>query len=275
MGSGPVTRAVILAAALTASAGCNSGAEQVASVPSGPARRVVSVNLCTDELLLLLARPDQVAGVSFLAQDALESPLWRSAQRYPGNNGTIEEVLALHPDVILTMGGGGRSRGLLARRLGIHPVDLAIPNSLDQVEGNLRIVATALGDFRRADPWIARIESLRRTAPAEAIDSIWVSAGGFSLSPDSLGARWLRLAGLRQRPLSGDRATLETLLTTPPKVLVSSDYRSGEMSGGNRWLTNPVVREAGARQLATDGRPWTCLGPLMIPEIERLRMAIQ
>jgi hypothetical protein len=26
-----------------------------------------------------------------------------------------------------------------------------------------------------------------------------------------------------------------------------------------------------ARPLETDGRVWTCLGPLMIPEIERLR----
>jgi iron complex transport system substrate-binding protein len=43
------------------------------------------------------------------------------------------------------------------------------------------------------------------------------------------------------------------------------------MSSGTQWLENPIVRRAGARQIVTDGRPWTCLGPLMIPEIERLR----
>jgi iron complex transport system substrate-binding protein len=58
-------------------------------------------------------------------------------------------------------------------------------------------------------------------------------------------------------------------------VLIKSDYRSNEMSGGERWLAHPIVRHAGARQMVTDGRPWTCVGPLMIPEIERLRALIR
>jgi hypothetical protein len=28
------------------------------------------------------------------------------------------------------------------------------------------------------------------------------------------------------------------------------------------------------RSIATDGRPWTCMGPLLIGEIERLRRAV-
>jgi iron complex transport system substrate-binding protein len=43
------------------------------------------------------------------------------------------------------------------------------------------------------------------------------------------------------------------------------------MSGGVAWLGNPIVRHAGSRQIVTDGRPWTCMGPLMIDEIQRLR----
>ena len=40
--------------------------------------RIASLNLCTDEYLLLLARPQEIAGVSFLSQDPLESPLTRA-----------------------------------------------------------------------------------------------------------------------------------------------------------------------------------------------------
>jgi iron complex transport system substrate-binding protein len=85
----------------------------------------------------------------------------------------------------------------------------------------------------------------------------------------------MRLAGFRQRPLTGDRASLETLLLRPPQVLVRSSYRTGQVSNGNRWLDHPVVRTSKARQVATDGRAWTCLGPLMIAEIERLRSRMQ
>ena len=235
------------------------------------ALRAASLNLCTDEYLLLLAQPRQIVGVSYLARDPRETILWRQARRFPGNRGSIEDVLPLRPNLLLTSGGGGRATGLLAGRAGIRTIEVPYASNLDGVATNLRLVASALGNPRAADPWLERLATLRRLAPVRSEDAIWISGGGFSLAPDSLGAQWLRLAGFRQRALPGGRATLETLITAPPKALIKSDYRSGEMSGGNRWLDHPIVRHAGARQISTDGRPWTCLGPLMIPEIERLR----
>ena len=59
-----------------------------ASIASAAAR-VVSLDLCADEYLLLLARPAQVAGVSRLSHDPAESPLWRSARTHAAHNGRI------------------------------------------------------------------------------------------------------------------------------------------------------------------------------------------
>jgi iron complex transport system substrate-binding protein len=236
---------------------------------------VASLNLCTDEYLLLLARPREVASVSFLSQDAHEAPLWRSARRHHSNRGSIEDVIARRPDVLLTMGGSGRSARLLARRLRIRPVELVPAASLEDVARNLRTVAAALGEPRRAEPWLERLARLRRTAPAAAKDALWLSGGGQTLTPRSIGAQWLRLAGLEQRPLPGGRVSLETLLVRPPAVLVRSRYRSAQVSSGARWLDHPIVRNAKARRIETDGRAWTCMGPLMIGEIEQLRTALR
>ena len=240
-----------------------------ASVPL----RIASLNLCTDEYLLLLAEPGRVAGVSYLSRDQRESPLWKAARRYPGNRGSLEDVLPLRPDLVLTMDGGGRASALLASRLRIRSVDLPNPINLAGVAANLRTVATAVGNSSAANPWIARLNALEATSPATAADAVWVSGGGASLSPTSLGGQWLRLAGYRQRALPGGRLTLETMLTNAPKALIRSDYRSGQMSAGVRWLDNPIIRHSASRQFVTDGRPWTCMGPLMIREIERLRSA--
>lgn len=234
------------------------------------ALKVASLNLCADEYLLLLAHPSQVASVSYLSQHRLESPLWKSARRFPANGGSIEHVIASKPDVVLTMHGRGRASRLLASRLGLRLVTLQAPSSLADVHANLRQVGALLGQRGRAAAWTARLHGLERSAPAPAADAIWLSGGGLSLSP-GVGPQWLRLTGLEQRQLPEGRATLEMLLTRPPKVLVRSDYRSGQMSGGEQWLRHPIVRRAAARQLVTDGRAWTCMGPLMIPEIERLR----
>jgi len=234
---------------------------------------VASLNLCTDEYLLLLARPQEVASVSFLSQDRQESPLWRSARRFPANRGSIEDVLVRRPSVVLTMGGGGRATRLLASRLHIRPVELLSPLSLGDVAANLRTVAGVLGEPRRATPWLQELARLQRTSPTKAKDTLWLSGGGQSLTAGSIGAQWLRLAGLEQRPLPGGRASLETLLVRPPAVLVQSRYRSAQVSSGERWLDHPIVRNVRAQRMAADGRRWTCMGPLMIGEIERLRAA--
>lgn len=240
---------------------------------SSGAARVASLNLCTDEYLLLLGEPKQIVSVSYLSQDPHESPLWREARHYPPNRGSIEDVLTANPTMVLTMGNGGRATTLLARRIHLHVIDVPYANDLDGVARNLASIASALGQPAKAHSWIARLNALRASAPKKAIDAIWISGGGWSLGANSMGTQWLRLAGFEQRALQGGRATLETLLAAPPRVLIKSNYRSGQMSGGELWLDNPIVRHSGARQLTTDGRPWTCVGPLMIPEIERLRKA--
>ena len=246
-----------------------------AFLAASAAARIASLNLCTDEYLLLLADPQQIASVSYLSRDPRESPLWRAARAHPGNRGSLEDVITLKPTLVLTMGGGGRATALLARRLHIDALDLPFATSLSDVEQNLRRIAAAIGSPRRADPWVARIKRLQVTAPAKAREAIWISGNGESLAQDSLGAQWLRLAGLRQRGLPGSRASLETLLTKPPQVLVQSNYRSGQMSSGARWLSHPIVERAAATRIVTDGRPWTCMGPLMVSEIERLRRQSQ
>lgn len=238
------------------------------------AASVASLNLCADEYLLLLAKPREIASVSFLSQDRHESPLWRRAVGHHANRGSIEQVLGRRPSVVLTMGGGGRATASIARRLGIRTMDLRFTSSLEDVEANFRSVATALGDPRRAAPWISRLRALRRTAPQKPLDAIWISGGGQSFGAGSPGAQWLSLAGLRHRPLRADRLSLETLLVRPPQVLVESNYRRTQISRGTRWLDHPIVRRAPSRRVATDGRAWTCLGPLLIPEIERLRKAV-
>ena len=239
------------------------------------AARVASLNLCTDEYLLLLARPSEIASVSFLSQDRRESALWQRAKSFPSNNGSLEPVLKTRPSVIMTMGGGGRSTALIAKRLGMRTVDLKPTTTINDVAVNFRTVADALGEPSRAAPWLSRLQRLKASMPRRQVDAIWISGGGQSLPVPSAGAEWMRLAGLSQRPLPNGRASLETLLTRPPAVLVESSYRRGQVSAGTAWLNHPIVRGLQSRRMQTDGRAWTCMGPLLIPEIERLRATVQ
>ncbi|HEX8469202.1 MAG TPA: ABC transporter substrate-binding protein [Allosphingosinicella sp.] len=235
-------------------------------------RRVASLNLCTDELLLMLGDPAQIVSVTHLAQQPAESSLWRSARRYRRNDGSLVSVAGLRPDLVLTMGGGARDRERIARRLGIRVLDLPYPQSLADIERSVRSVSVALGRPAAGHAVLARIERLKLGRPARAADSIWLGGGGRTVTAGSLAAQWMALAGFRQRAMAGDRVSLEQLLLRPPAVILRSDYRQDQYSGEQRWLSHPLARRVrGARTIPTDGRAWTCMGPLLAGEIERLK----
>lgn len=234
-------------------------------------QRVASLNLCTDELLLLLAAPSQIVSVTHLAQDPAETPLWRQARRYPRNDGSLLSAAAHRPDLVVTMGGGARDRHRLAVRLDIRTLDLPFARNLADVEESIRRLAEALGRREAGTALLRRLAALKAGAPGARIDAIWLGGGGGTVAADGLEAQWMALAGLRQRRIRGDRVSLETLIAEPPRIVLRSDYRQGQYSGAQRWLSHPAARRVRARTLATDGRRWTCMGPLLIDEIERLR----
>lgn len=234
--------------------------------------RAASLNMCSDEYLLLLAKPSEIASVSRLSRDPADSSLWKFGRRFPGNRGTLESALTTRPNLLITMGGSGRSTSFIARKMGLATLDLPFPATIDDVAQNMQLVATALGDRRRAAPWIGRLASLR-AARQSGRDAIFLGAGGNSIGAQSVEAEWMRLAGLKQRALPGGRASLELLATRPPEVILRSTYRRSERSLGQTWLDHPLANPMTSRVISVDGRPWTCAGPLMVDEIGRLRSA--
>ena len=248
----------------------------LAATPAAAApRRVASLNLCTDELILLLAGPEQIVSLSYLARQEAETPLWRQAARYRPNDGSLLSVVALRPDLVVTMGGGGRDPMRIAGRLDIATITLPFAQTLVDVVENIRRLAAALGRPEAGTALLRRLDAVIRSAPPARRDSIWLGGGGRTVSASGLEAQWMALAGLRQRSLQGDRVSLETLLVHPPEILLRSDYRQGQYSSGQRWLAHPLARRVRAQRiLPTDGRRWTCMGPLMIDEVYRLRGAV-
>jgi iron complex transport system substrate-binding protein len=242
----------------------------VSLLAASGAIRVASLNLCTDEYLLLLARPSEIASVSRLSRDPADSSLWRIGQRYPGNRGDLESALRTRPTLLITMGGSGRATSMIARRMRLKMLDLPFPATIDDVTNNMDRVAAALGDTSRTRSWKRRLARLR-TSQGPVRDAIFLGSGGTSVGAQSVEAQWMHMAGLKQRALPGGRASLELLATRPPQVLLRSAYRRSERSLGQTWLDHPLAKPRTSKVIAVDGRPWTCAGPLMPAEIERLR----
>jgi iron complex transport system substrate-binding protein len=94
------------------------------------------------------------------------------------------------------------------------------------------------------------------------LDTLWIGGGGRTVLADGLEAQWMALAGYRQRDGLGGQLQLETLLASPPQVLLRSDYRQDQYSRNQAWLSHPLAAARGpSREVTTDGRRWTCMGP--------------
>ena len=231
--------------------------------------RVVSLNLCTDELLLALAAPRQISSLTHLSHDPRESAYWRLAQPYRANSGTILSVAQDRPDLIVTMGGGGRDNAGLAAALGARLLDLPFPSQLADVEVGIRLLAHALGRGLQGETLIGQIKAMAANRP-QPKDAVFIGSAGRSMAAHGAGAEWMRLSGLRQIPLRDDRFDREQLLRLPPVTLLVSNYRIDQYS---RTGSLPVRRNRD-RQIETDGRRWTCMGPSLLPEIAKIRRMV-
>ena len=107
------------------------------------------MNLCTDQLAMLLADPGQLISVSNLALDPLSSAMVEEAQAYPVNRGGAEQIFLMHPDLVLAGTYTARASVDLLRGLGIEVVQLPPADRLEDVADHMRQIGAALGHPER------------------------------------------------------------------------------------------------------------------------------
>ena len=102
------------------------------STYAGP-KRIASLNLCTDELLLSLADPDQIISLTWLAREESLSAFFEPARSYHQNNGRASDVIPLNPDLVfLSEFSAANTLGLL-EAVGIKTVVIPEPRTTKQL----------------------------------------------------------------------------------------------------------------------------------------------
>src|SRR5215471_17416957 len=191
-------------------------------------RRIVSLDLCTDQLLIELVAPNRIAAVTHLAADPAVSAIPDKARGIPITRGNAEDVLRYDPDLVLAGPFGVSSTVDLLRRLGRHVVVVPLPQDLDGVRASVRAVAGAVGEVARGEAMIAELDRrLSALAPraSPAPTALIYQVGGSVSSPGSLADAILAAAGLRNmstayRLSRGGQVPLESLIAKPPDLLV-------------------------------------------------------
>jgi iron complex transport system substrate-binding protein len=243
-------------------------------------QRVVSLNLCADQLLLALADRDQIASLSPLVRDRSISFLAGEVGDTYVNDGSGEGVLFRGAGLVLLGRYGSRTRLELLQRQGVAVMVLDPWRDLDAGRSQIKAVSQRLGHPERGEDLIARIDA----ALARAKDIVpagrsvltyyrrgWVPAAdsflnallrhmGFLLHQDRLGLR------------SGGVSRLESVVQSPPDYIVMDDIVGQAVDNGSALLVHPALLRAvpAQRRLVIDGRLTICGGPATPAAIDAL-----
>jgi iron complex transport system substrate-binding protein len=272
----PVLALALVAAMMPAS---SAGAE--------PARRIVSLNLCTDQILIDLVPPDRIRALSHVAADAATSSITDRARQFTRIRGDAEEVLALDPDLIVTTEFSTPTTISLLERLGRRVVKVPFAQDIAGVRDAVRRIAEAAGVAEAGNAIIAKLD--RRLAAlaappgsGSAPSAIIYQVNGLASGRGTLEDEALQVAGFRNLAPElnldpGGRVALEAIVAHPPDLLVlsgpSGEYRTVVADN----LSHPALAAA-MRQRATlvvPWRHWLCGTPYIADAIEALVAARQ
>lgn len=237
-------------------------------------QRIASLNLCTDQVLLMLVKPERVVSVTNLAAERAYSYTWREAARLHHNTGLAEQVIPLHPDLILASPYSPGSAVKLLRDLKFPVKVVAVPHSLNQVEAFVRRLGELVGEPQRAQHIIEtmrqkiararRLRSHRRWETALIYAPNGHTAGAHTLKNDILQAAGFRNLAAQLGIDHYGNLSVEQVLYAHPDLVIIDDSTRNQNSLAQRYTRNPALKQAlGKRHLVSiKTNRWLCAGPM-------------
>ena len=212
--------------------------------------RIASMNVCTDQLLLPLADPEQILGLSPFSRDAWQSWAADDARKYPRLSGGAEDVLVLKPDVVVASLFDKRSTRELLKAHGLRVTEFSVPRNADEVKAQIRKMGEIAGHSDRATAEIVRIDGAVGRARNVVLEKHYsvlpLSRRGWVFGKDSLISSLLSEVGLFNAAAdlelgTGGFASLETIVKTRPDLLVVSEAGDRAEDDGRAFLLHPAL----------------------------------
>ena len=244
--------------------------------------RIVSINMCADQLLLALADPDQIVDLSPYAANPTMSFMADKAAQYRHDAAQAETVVALRPDVVLAGSFNDPATLGILTRLGYRIERIDAANSIDELIAQIRQVAALTGHPDRGAALIAQIEAARQAAVTAALGRLHPTAvvyqrRGYVTGGDTLTGELLSIAGFTNdggalAGTTGGFVSLENLVVNHPDYIVASSPDMSAVDQGTALLSHPVLTGLypPSRRIVLPQRLVVCGGPSLPAALARV-----
>ena len=274
----------ILSIAVAALAGF--GGLLPAPAPAAGLPRIASMNVCTDQLLISLADPGQILGLSRYSRDRLESWAANGAQRYRILSGSAEDILELRPDVVVASLFDKRSTRELLKEKGLRLAEFAVPRNLEEVKVQIREMGEIVQHADRAAAEIARLDvamaRARRVVLEKHYSVLPLSRRGWVAGGDSLVGSLLTETGLFNAAGdlgvgTGGFASLEAIVNAKPDFLLVSEAGDRAEDDGRAFLLHPALERfyPPEKRIVIPDRLTVCGGVMLADALDVLVKELQ
>jgi iron complex transport system substrate-binding protein len=236
--------------------------------PAAEPQHVMSLSMCTDELLLELLPPERIASLTYYVREPGNAHLWPQAAALAVNHGTAEEVLAAKPDLVLA----GTFTTAATRRVlkDMHFALLEVPpaTSFPEIRAVTRAVAQALGREAVAEALIAKMDAtlreLEQSKPSREIRVAAWGEGGAVPGKGTLFDAILTAAGGTNIAASSDPGPytsfdVEQLLSASPDVIAYASSTLDTPGLNTDLALHPLLLKSYAgRRITYPGALYSC-----------------
>lgn len=229
----------------------------VAATAEPVPRRVVSMNVCTDQLAMLIAGEGQLHSVSALASDPRTSAMAGEARAFPANHALAEEIFLMQPDLVLAGTFSARATVGLLRRLGFRVEEFAPASSFTDIRDHIARIGQLLHRQERAAELVSQLdEGLARlkAGPHSGRSIALYEPNSYTAGGGTLANEIFRAAGLvniaEGLGITGStRLPLEQLVMAKPDLIgrSSSDYGAPALAQEN--LVHPAFRALSGQEV--------------------------
>ena len=250
-----------------------------APAPAQPAAftTIVSLNPCTDAILAEVADPAQILGLSSYSSDPAASSMdVAKARRFRGVSGSVEEVAALHPALVIGSTFTAPAARSAFARMGLRFAEFGVATTAEDSKAQVRQIAMLAGHPERGDWLNAQIDrALAQAAPPPGplVPAIVWQSGGMVPGQGTLIADLLTRTGfINAAALRGmqqaDLLPLEQMLAAPPQVIFTA---GNPIANEDRMLAHPALRAlTGTLRAPLDPALLWCGGPSIPRTVARL-----
>lgn len=252
-----------------------------ASAAHAEPRRIVSLDYCADQFVLALADRDQITALS-IGSRRDDSYYRERARGIRQTHGTLEDVLALRPDLVVRNWGGPWDAAEVYARFDVPLLQVGDTPDFASARADLVNAARTLGHPERGealardlDLRLARLGAHRSNAPV-----MYLSGGGAVAGRGTMMDAVISAAGGRniRTEASWQVLPLERLVRTPP-ALIALGFFDTSRDRVNAWspARHPTLRRAlaNARTVALPPAAIACEAWYAVDAAEAIAAALQ